>query len=468
MKFYGRVPETKALDRLKKDFRIAVVGRRRIGKTTLIEHHYGSRCLTLFIPAEKAEREIVHDWVAEYKDLHLPEVGTLKEFFDFIFFHIKDRVFFIDEIQNVLKVNKSFLFDLQRMIDKYRPNLVVSGSLIGTMKHILEDNRNPLYGRFDHIIKLKELDFRTVHEICADLKIDTEDAIRLYSVFGGVPKYYELIEKLGCPPLDELILEMFVRYPRPLYEEVKTMLKEEFGSEHRTFFSILSAISQGNNKASEIAGYLGKKETEITKYLALLRNDFELIDRIVPVTGGNKGIFTIKNNLVSFWFRNIWKNNQLIETGHERTVEAATLRDFEQNVSRAFEGIVHELVIAGMVPFEYTAIGRQWGKIPGEPKDRNQYEIDILALNEKSLDALIIECKWQDDVNAPALLEKMKARSNAVLWNRGQRTEHYAIFAKSFKKQSEDDKVYLYDMKAIKRILEGSLAQLKNKIPRTI
>jgi len=456
MRFYNRTPELKAMGRLTLDFRIAVVGRRRIGKTTLVEHHYDNKCITLFIPAEKSEKEIVSDWVNEYGQLHLPKLTNFKDFFDFSFYHLKDKVFFIDEIQNVLKVNKSFLFDLQRLIDKYKPKLVVSGSLIGTMKRIVEDYKSPLYGRFDHIIKLKELDFRTIHEICRDFKMSTEQAIRFYSVFGGVPKYYELLEKMGFPTLEEFVLDMFIRYPRPLYEEVKTMLKEEFGKEHRTFFTILSAISQGNNKSSEIAGYLGKKETEITKYLAMLRDDFEIIDRIVPVIGGNKGIYVIKNNLVSFWFRNIWKHSRLFETGQEKQVEGMFLRDLDLYISRAFEGIIHEIFISGVFPFEHTSIGRQWGRIPGAPKDRNQYEIDLLALNEKSHDAMFVECKWQQDVNASRVLEKMVAHSRSVQWQNGRRTEQYAIFAKSFTKKIRRENLHLFDLKDLRRLLVDS------------
>jgi len=455
MKFYDRAPELKAMGRLTKNFRIAVVGRKRIGKTTLVEHYYDNECITLFIPAEKSEKEIVSDWVKEYGPLHLPQVTSFKDFFDFVFYHLKDEVFFIDEIQNVLKVNKSFLFDLQRLIDKNKPNLVVSGSLIGTMKRIVEDYKSPLYGRFDHIIKLKELDLRTIHEICRDFKLSTEQAFRFYSVFGGVPKYYELLEKMGFPSLEEFVLDMFVRYPRPLYEEVKTMLKEEFGKEHRTFFTILSAISQGNNRSSQIAGYLGKKETEITKYLAMLRDDFEIIDRIVPVIGGNKGIYAIKNNLVSFWFRNVWKHSRLFETGQEEQVEKIFLRDLDLYISRAFESEIHELFISGALRSEHTSMGRQWGKIPGAPKDRNQYEIDLMAIDERTRDILFVECKWQHDVDASAVYEKMVARSASVQWKNDRRKEKYAIFAKSFGKKITRENLMLYDLKDLRRVLLG-------------
>ncbi len=267
MKFYDREREFEALERLHGNFRVAVIGRRRVGKTALIENFYNEKCVVFFVPAEKSEKEIILGWASEHAHLHLPAAGNFKDFFDFVFFHLKGKVVFIDELQNFAKVNKSFFYDLQRLVDKHKPRLVVSGSIISAMKGIVEDYKSPLYGRFDYVIKLGELDFRTVCAICRDLGLGFEDALELYSVFGGIPKYYELVEKTRGFEFSSFVRSSFVSYPRPLFEEVKTMLKEEFGSEYKTFFSILSAISQGNNKQSEIASFLGKKQTDVTKYL---------------------------------------------------------------------------------------------------------------------------------------------------------------------------------------------------------
>ena len=87
MKFYNREQEIKILKNIKRDYRIAVVGRRRIGKTRLIEHFYD--CITFFIPGEKVEKEIISGWVSEFPQYHFPNVNTFKEFFEFVFFHIK-------------------------------------------------------------------------------------------------------------------------------------------------------------------------------------------------------------------------------------------------------------------------------------------------------------------------------------------------------------------------------------------
>lgn len=451
MKFYNRKREIETLQNLKKDFRIAVIGRRRVGKTRLVEQSYKESCLAFFIPAEKSEKETIAGWNAEYNSIYMPPVETFKDFFEFMFSQHKDKVIFIDELQNGYKVNKSFISDLQHLIDKYKPKLVVSGSLISMMRSLVEDYKSPIYGRFDLIIKLKELDLKTVHEICADLNMSIEDALILYSVFGGIPKYYELMEKVGKFNLMEFVLDSFVRYPKPLYEEVKTMLKEEFGKEYKTFFSILSAIAGGKNKHSEIAGCLGRKQTAITKYLAMLKNDFEFIKRELPVIGGKKGVYKIQNNIILFWFSNVWKYEQMLETEPEEKVVELIKNNFNSYIASVFESSVLELFNLNYIPFEFTRIGRQWGRIPDAPKDKNQYEIDICAINEKNKNIMFAECKWSDKADAKHILEELKKKATYINWHANERKEHYFIFAKSFKEKFKEENVHLYDLKDIEK-----------------
>ncbi len=332
----------------------------------------------------------------------------------------------------MLKVNKGFLFDLQRLIDKYKPTLVVSGSLIQVMKKLLETYKSPLFGRFDFVIKLNELDFRTITEICMDMGLDTETALKLYSVFGGVPKYYELLEKLKEFDIENFVIQAFVTYPRPLYEEVRTMLKEEFGGEHKMFFSILSAIAQGNTRLSEIANFVGREQTKITKYLDLLKNDFELISHEFPATGGKRGIYSIKSSLISFWFSNIWRYQELIERGEEGKLEGILRTNINSWFGKAFEKVVSELIKSGAIelPFKPTSLGRQWGNIPKAEKGKNTYEIDLVCLDEPKKEALFVECKWSDltEKKARQILEELREKSKFVDWERTR--EYFGLIGK--------------------------------------
>lgn len=453
MKFYDREKEIEILGNLKGNFRIAIVGRRRLGKTRLVEEFYKDKALTLFISAEKTEKEIVSGWIEEYKNIYIPRVETFKDILEYLF-ERQEKIIFIDEIQNALKVNKSFIFDLQRLIDKYSPTLVVSGSLISVMKRLIESYKSPLFGRFDIIIKLQELNFPTVAKICKDLEIDFETAIKLYLVFGGIPKYYELIEKLKHFEKDKFILDMFVYYPRPLYEEVRTMLKEEFGGEYKLFFSILSSISQGKNRLGEISGFVGREQTKITKYMSLLSNDFEIIIKREPLMSGKKGVYEINSNILEFWLANIWRYQSLLERREEKQLAEIVLKNLEKYSGRMFERIITECITLRRIslPFNYERVGKQWGKIQGKPKGENEYEIDIVALNEQTREILFAECKWQEKVNANKILSELKEKAKFVEWNKEKRKEYYAIFAKSFKEKIEG--ANCFDLRDFKSMFE--------------
>ena len=456
MRFINREREIGLLKRIRGSFRVAIIGRRRVGKTRLVEECFGERCLTFFIPAEKAEKELIASWVEGYPDLHLPLTSTLNSFFDSVFAHFKDRVIFLDEIQNITRVNASFLFDLQRLIDKHRPTLVVTGSLIRAMKGIIESYRSPLYGRFDLIITLDELHLPSACRMGKSLRIPFREMLSTYMVVGGIPKYYELIEKLGAFHFDEFVLEQFITYPRPLYEEAKAMLREEFGAEHRTFFSILSAIAHGARRLSEIAGFVGRKETHLTKYIALLRDDFRLIEPLAPVAGSAHTLYAIRNNIFAFWFMVPWRYSQLMETGAEAHAAALMKVQVAAYLSFRFEHVIREALRAGHVPLPFPAsrIGAQWGRFKGE-KGKNTYEIDVCALDEKGKQILFAECKWQDDVDAAPVLAGLKKKAQHVDWNIGRRNEHYAIFAKSFKRRVAEPNVLLVDLRAFEKMLAG-------------
>ncbi|MBD3204438.1 AAA family ATPase [Candidatus Woesearchaeota archaeon] len=451
MKFYNREKEIETLKNLQKDFRIAVIGRRRIGKTRLIEHTFD--CITLFVPAEKTQKEIIRNWRSEYPEFHFPSVNTFKEFFEFAFFHLKNKIIFIDELQNLAKVESSYLFDLQRQIDKYKPKLIITGSLISSMKTIVEEYKSPLYGRFDIIIRLNELDFQTINDVCTDLKISVEDTIKLYSVFGGIPKYYELIEKLKKFDFFDFILDSFITYPKPLYEEVRTMLKEEFGSEHKMYFSILSAISQGKNRYSQIAGFVGKKQTSISKYMTALKQDFELIKREIPITESKKtGIYTITNNIFLFWFKNVWRYSELLETQNEKKVKKLLRTNIKKHISFGFEKICRNLIKKNLIDLKYDAVGKQWGKFKGE-KGKNIYEFDICAINKDKKEILFGECKWKDNCNPGKIFQELKDKAGYVEWNKSNRREKFVIFAKSFSKKIKKNNLILYDLNDMKQIL---------------
>ena len=66
-------------------------------------------------------------------------------------------------------------------------------------------------------------------------------------------------------------------------------------------------------------------------------------------------------------------------------------------------------------------VGKWWSR-KGE-------EIDGVVTEGNAI--MFIECKWKDSVNAKEILEKLRRKSQLVVWNNEKRKEYFAVFAKS-------------------------------------
>lgn len=98
---------------------------------------------------------------------------------------------------------------LQSLIDHYKDTsnmkFIVCGSYVDTMKALLE-KQNPLYGRIDLTLNLKQMDY--YESALFYPEFTEEDKVRLFSVFGGIPYYNRLID--GQKSVRENIIELIV------------------------------------------------------------------------------------------------------------------------------------------------------------------------------------------------------------------------------------------------------------------
>ena len=115
-------------------------------------------------------------------------------------------------------------------------------------------------------------------------------------------------------------------------------------------------------------------------------------------------------------------------------------------MGRHFENIAIEILDKlnnkGFLPFHFKRIGKWWHK---------EQEIDIVAYNETSKQAVFGECKWSDKANALEVLKNLKEKASLVPLERED--EYYIIFAKGFKKKITEDNVILYELKDLEQLL---------------
>ena len=73
-------------------------------------------------------------------------------------------------------------------------NLIVCGSIYSLMNKIFQNNKEPLFGRADIIIKLSPFSLPVLKEIMYDYypTYTNDDLLALYTFTGGIHKYVEL------------------------------------------------------------------------------------------------------------------------------------------------------------------------------------------------------------------------------------------------------------------------------------
>ncbi|WP_324735920.1 ATP-binding protein [Thermococcus sp. SY098] len=392
-KFIDRKPE---LDFLRERYHsgrpelIILYGRRRIGKTYLLQK-FLSEVDGVYLLAEESET-ILEDFserLAEYfNDSFLREnpLQNWRAFFTYLAGKSSERlVVVIDEVQYIAKAQKDFLSVLQKYWDmhlsKTRIMLILCGSLISFMEGILSA-KSPIYGRRTGAWKVEEMNFFNIRKFHP---LSTEEAIHVYSVFGGVPQYWADYN----PELDfwdnlrALLLSKGAKY----YDEPKYLLKQELRDVSR-YFSILRAIALGYNRFGQIADKARVDLNSLGKYLNVLE-EMGYVGEEKPIVGRGRSIYKINDKLFNFWFRFIYPRKSEIEMGFD-VVEDIKLR-FNEYIGFVFEEIAKQFLIelnkTGRLPFRFTRIGKWWHK--GE-------EIDLLALNEREKKALFIEVKWKN------------------------------------------------------------------------
>jgi len=397
MKFYNREKELKNLKNIEKASKESakmtiIVGRRRIGKTTLIKEAYPQK-LYLFV-SKKSEALLCEEFI-KIIELQLEvkifgEIKKFKELFEYLLELSTKRAFtlIIDEFQEFLTINKSLYSDMQNIWDSYKDrsqiNLVLSGSIYSLMKRIFENRKEPLFGRANNKIELKAFSVITLKEILKDYypNYTNDDLLSFYILTGGVAKYVEIFVDAKAFTLEQQLDLIFDDYSLFL-EEGKNLLIEEFGKGYTTYFSILSLIASSKTSRTEMESIL---ERNIGGYLDKLEVEYSIIKKIKPIfakEGSRTVKYEIIDNFFNFWFRFIYKYRSAIELENYEYVKNIVRRDYETYSGLFLERYFREKL---RLSYEYSAIGNYWER-------GNQNEIDIVAINEEEKRMVIGEVK---------------------------------------------------------------------------
>ena len=436
--FYCREEELQTMNRRYEKGRfecIVIYGRRRVGKTALINEFCKGKPTVYFSALSASSQENLEAlskaiYICKNPDSPVaPTYRSYEDALDEITAMAKQQrlVFVIDEYPYLAKAEKSFSSRLQHIIDHQWQNsqiyLILCGSSMSFMEYQVLGYESPLYGRRTAQFKIQALTYREMTRFHPNLSL--QDQALLYGVTGGVPHY---INKLDVEDnLDEALLENLFSTSSYLFEEPENLLKQEL-REPAIYNSVISAIAGGASRLNEIATKVGLESGVCTKYLKVLL-DLGILKKETPITEkpGKKTIYMIDDNFFRFWYRFVPRNMSVISAGRMSLVyEQAVKKYYSDYMGLVFEKMCQEYLsrYAKNLPILLSAVGQWWGT---DSKTRKEVQIDIVGTPVEGSEYLIASCKYRNEKIGIDELELIQKYASVF---RKDGVFHYFIFSK--------------------------------------
>lgn len=418
--FIGRERELNSLEKLyaSDKFEFAVIyGRRRVGKTALINHFIRNKKAIYFMGVESNDKQNLENFSKNILEYGVGiQVDTAFLSFQAALEYVfqlaeKERLILaIDEYPYVARSSRSLASTLQLLIDKYKENSKLMLILCGSSMSYMEDHvlayKAPLYGRRTAQMKMQPFDFA---DACRYFKnFSDEDKALIYGIVGGTPQYLlQMDDKLS---IEENIKNTFLNPTSSLFEEPENLLKQEV-REPALYNAIITAIATGSARMAEISTKVGAETSVCAAYLKNLMA-LGLVQKETPYgeKASRKSIYAIDDNMFRFWYRFVPENYSIISRGASDIAYKRMEPHLSDYMGKVFEEICKQylwkLLLKGQSPVEFGELGRWWGT---DPFTHSQTEIDIMGEQDKNT-ALFGECKWTNERVDTGVLETLAKR----------------------------------------------------------
>lgn len=417
MEFVDRIEEQKRLLKVLNSERsvfVVIYGRRRLGKSTLIKKVLSDN--DVYYMADQTERVHQINLLSKGIGMIMPDFDKVvypdwEALLIALNYRVQERfTLCLDEFPYLVKSSPELPALLQRLIDSrtLKFNLIICGSSQQLMQGLILDGSAPLYGRADQILKLSPIPIKYLQEV---LHTDAVSVVEEYSVWGGVPRYWEL--RLQEDGLFDSVAYNILNPLGTLYEEPIRLFMDDMRDVVQTS-TLLSVVGSGANRLSEIAGRLGKPATSLSGPLEKLRQ-LDFIERELPFgensKSSKKSLYKVSDPFMDFYFHFAVPNRSLIELGRTEVVMNGIRQHFSQYVSAWWEKLCRQAVSGGMINgVTYNLASRWWGNVSKE----ETVELDVVAQSMDGTKLLVGECKWTEGEDTGRLLRELRNKAQKL------------------------------------------------------
>ena len=441
MEFVDRIAETARLKAALAGERSALVvmyGRRRLGKSTLIKRVLSEG--DVYFLADRSEGQhqrlllakVIAQVFPDFDKLTYPDWESLFRAVNYR----TDRRFTLclDEFPYIVEQSPELPSVLQKLVDEkqLKYNLVLCGSSQNMMYGLFLDSSAPLYGRADEIIRLTPIRLPYLQEA---LSLDAVSAVEEYSVWGGVPRYWELRENRKS--LDDALWHNILSVNGVLYEEPVKLFQDDVKDIVKTS-TIMSYVGAGANRLSEIAARCGEPATNLSRPLKKLV-DLGFLEKDVPFgmdeKNAKKSLYKIADPFMAFYYQFVVPYRSFIELDRRLPIEQALCARFQEYVSMQWEKLCREAVTGNIMEgVLYGRARRWWGSVLNEHGKPEQIEFDVMAESVDKKYLLVGECKWTARENGRQLAAELLRKAALLPF-----TKHYTVVPVLFLKNEPTD-----------------------------
>lgn len=444
--FIGRIREINNLNKRYEsgNFEVAVIyGRRRVGKTTLINEFIKDKETIFYTGIEgnrKENLEGLSKSIYALSEDFANASGSFSSFQEAVetVFKIAEKrriVFVIDEYPYLANSYKAISSVLQVLIDKNKDTsnmfLILCGSSMSFMENQVLGYQSPLFGRRTCQFKILPFEFFEVKDYYK--KFDRVDLATIYGITGGIPLYMSLMNDNFS--VEENIKTNFLEPNAYLFEEPTNLIKQEC-RDPAQYNSIVKAIATGASRMSEICSKTDIDTALATSYLNKLIS-LGIVKKEKPFGTNNsrKAIYLLEDSMFRFWYRFIPDNIAAINRGLTDAVYQKIAPGIPAFMGGVFEEIckqyLWELNRQGKAAIPFIDLGRWWGN---DPRNKCEAEIDIMCTADND-SAMFCECKWTNEKVNSTVLDTLIERSELF----HQTIVHFYLFARTgFTKGCED------------------------------
>ena len=441
--FVGRHQELEQLNQAyqENDFQFTVIyGRRRIGKTSLINEFLKDKKSIYYVALEENAEDNLKRFSDAISIFKNTDQGGKEKFANFeeCFKEIthlaqKQRVILvIDEFPYLAKAYPTISSMLKSYIDhEFKETnlfLILCGSSMSFMERQVLGYQSPLYGRRTLALKLEPFKLSEAHEMLP--KLSKEDAFIINTVCGGVPQYLSYMS--DSMSVADNIKKNFLSKSGRLFDEPNNLLQQEL-RDPTNYNSIINAIASGASKHSKIAQSAHLQTGPLTTYLNNLI-DLGIVEKKLPVTEQKKSkskniVYRICDGMFRFWYTFVGKQTDLIERGLTDLAWVKVQKGLSDFMGPEFEKYSQDFMWSQdmnekIVPNPFIHLGNWWGT---DKRTHQQVELDIVGFSDDERDGYFGECKWKNEPISRSVLEKLITNSEIFKYP----LKHYYLFSKS-------------------------------------